>query len=270
VAVHSIIAVPAATPADQLSKFLGKTNMQFNDMQEQLAQLRDRQGTIATAAALAAGATLLLAWQLRERQPSAPVRALELVQDQILRRPGWSGPIAALALGGLLWSQLRNGRAAGGSSSMESSIEVDVPVRTAYNQWTQFEEFPRFMDGVEEVRQIDDTHQHWRAKVAGKTKEWDAEITEQIPDQRIAWRSTGGVRNSGVVSFHRIADSRTRVVLRMDYEPETMGEKIGDALGGVKLTAKDNLLRFKSLIEGRGVESGAWRGTVAQGAVTQH
>jgi uncharacterized membrane protein len=188
------------------------------------------------------------------------------VQDQVLRRPARVGPLAALVIGGLVWSQMRRSRGFGGTStsSVESSIEVDVPLHTAYNQWTQFEQFPQFMESVQEVRQIDDTHLHWCATVAGKTKEWDAEITEQIPDQRIAWRSTGGVDNSGVVTFQRISDSRTKVTLQMDYRPDTMGEKIGDTLGGVRMTAKANLKRFKDLIEGRGVESGAWRGTVTQ------
>ena len=111
---------------------------------------------------------------------------------------------------------------------------------------------------------MDDTHLHWRAKVAGKTKEWDAEITEQVPDKRIAWRSTDGVTNAGVVTFHRIGENRTRVMLQMDYQPESVTERVGDALGGVKLTAKGNLKRFKQLVESRGQETGAWRGTVAE------
>ena len=179
--------------------------------------------------------------------------------------PGKFVTVAALAVGGLLLSnQMKKRRGSGSGSTVEESIEVNVPASTAYNQWTQFEEFPKFMDSVHEVRQLDDTHLHWRADVAGKTKEWDAEITEQIPDKRIAWRSTGGVRNAGVVTFHKISDLRTRVMLQMDYEPESVDEKIGGALGAVKLTAKGNLRRFKDLIEGRGVETGAWRGTVAQ------
>jgi uncharacterized membrane protein len=178
--------------------------------------------------------------------------------------------VAALAVGGLLLSkQMKKtrrlgSRQLGSMSSVDESIEVNVPVSTAYNQWTQFEEFPRFMDSVQEVKQLDDTHIHWRANVAGKTKEWDAEITEQIPDQRIAWRSTGGVYNAGAVSFERISDNTTRILLHLEFQPETVGEKIGDAVGAVKLTAKANLKRFKDLIEGRGVESGAWRGTVVQ------
>ncbi|TFY99463.1 SRPBCC family protein [Ramlibacter henchirensis] len=151
-----------------------------------------------------------------------------------------------------------------GASTVEESIDLNVPVSTAYNQWTQFEQFPRFMTSVEQVKQVDDTHLHWRAVVAGKVKEWDAEITEQIPDERIAWRSTDGVTNAGVVTFHKIADNRTRVMLQMDYQPETAAEKVGDALGGVKLTTKGNLKRFKQLVEERGQETGAWRGTVTQ------
>ncbi len=239
--------------------------MQFKDM-----HLKEQPGKIATVAALAAGSTLLLSKQLRGRQPSAPMRAVEIARQQLLKRPAWMAPLAALVIGGIVWSQLRKTRGNRVTSSVESAIEVDVPVSTAYNQWTQFEQFPQFMDSVQQVRQIDDTHLHWCATVAGKTKEWDAEITEQIPDQCIAWRSTSGARNSGVVSFHRISEARTRVTLRIDYETETMGEKIGDTLGGMKLTARGSLKRFKDVIEGRGAQTGAWRGTVTQGTVTQH
>jgi uncharacterized membrane protein len=139
-----------------------------------------------------------------------------------------------------------------------------VPVRTAYNQWTQFEEFPKFMHSVHEVRQLDDEHLHWRASVAGKEKEWDAEITEQVPDRRIAWRSITGPRNEGEVSFRVVSDTRTRITLRMTYAPESADEKIGDALGVVKSEARGNLERFKELIEARGTETGAWRGTIQQ------
>ncbi|RYF37373.1 MAG: SRPBCC family protein [Comamonadaceae bacterium] len=171
--------------------------------------------------------------------------------------------VAALAAGGVLLSKkLKKSAAPGGPSSIEVSTEVDVPVGTAYNQWTQFEEFPRFMHSVHEVRQLDDEHLHWKASVAGKQKEWDAEITEQLPDQRIAWRSTDGPLNEGTVSFEKLSESRTRIMLRMTYGPESLGEKLGDALGAVKLEARRNLRNFKDLIEGRGVETGAWRGTV--------
>lgn len=223
---------------------------------------RQETGAIAAVAALAAGGTLLLARTLHARQPQ-PVLLVEHAAEHA-RRPGTLATIAALAIGGMLLSgKIRKSNGHAGSSTHDS-IEVEVPVSTAYNQWTQFEEFPRFMASVQEVRQVDDTHLHWRAVVAGKEKEWDAEITEQVPDQRIAWRSTGGVHNSGVVTFERIGDNRTRVRLQMDYDPETAGEKVGAAIGGVKLTTRGNLQRFKELIERRGVETGAWRGTVTQ------
>ena len=149
-------------------------------------------------------------------------------------------------------------------STIEESIEVGVPVRTAYNQWTQFEEFPQFMEGIEEIRQESDTRLHWRAKIAGDTKEWDAEITEQRPDERVSWKAVNGASNAGVVTFHRVGDGRTRVMLQMDVEPEGVVEKAGDALGVVKRRVKGDLNRFKEMIEERGGESGAWRGDVAQ------
>jgi len=173
------------------------------------------------------------------------------------------GAVAALGVAGwLLSKQLRKEPAQ--LNTVEESIELDVPVSTAYNQWTQFEDFPKFMASVQSVTQIDDTHLHWRAIVGGKVKEWDAEITEQIPDKRIAWRSTGGVSNAGVVTFHKISDNRTRVMLQMDYRPETVTEKAAAAGGAVKLTTKGNLKRFKELLEARGHETGSWRGTVQQ------
>ena len=149
-------------------------------------------------------------------------------------------------------------------SSIEQSVEVNVPVSTAYNQWTQFEEFPRFMEGVNEVKQLDDTTLHWKAEVAGQEREWDAKITEQTPDQRIAWTDIGGATNAGVVSFHKIDDSTTKVMLQIDFEPEGFVEKVGDALGFVKTRTKGDLGRFKEFIESRGSETGAWRGEVDQ------
>jgi uncharacterized membrane protein len=149
-------------------------------------------------------------------------------------------------------------------SMIEQSIEVEVPVRTAYNQWTQFEQFPRFMEGVEEVRQLTDTRLHWVAKIAGARREWDAEITEQTPDQRVAWKSVSGTKNDGVVTFHRIADGRTRVMLQLDFDPEGLVEKAGDALGIVRARTHDDLERFRDFIEDRGSETGAWRGEVEQ------
>jgi uncharacterized membrane protein len=146
--------------------------------------------------------------------------------------------------------------------TIEKSIEVDVPVRTAYNQWTQFEEFPKFMDGVKEVKQLDSTHLRWKAQIAGKEKGWDAVITEQRPDERIAWKSTDGAPNAGVVTFHRLSDQKSKVMLQMDYEPEGALETIGDSVGAVSLRVSGDLERFKEFIESRGRESGAWRGEV--------
>lgn len=142
------------------------------------------------------------------------------------------------------------------------TIDVSVPVSTAYNQWTQFESFPQFMEGVNEVRQIDDTHLHWKATIAGKTEEWDAEIVEQIPDKRIAWRSTAGAGNYGVVTFHHLNEHTTRIALQMEYEPSGVVENVGDKLGFVSRRVEGDLERFKQFIEQRGTETGGWRGEV--------
>jgi uncharacterized membrane protein len=147
-------------------------------------------------------------------------------------------------------------------SEKEKSIEVDVPVSTAYNQWTQFEEFPQFMEGVESVTQVDDTRLHWVAEIAGTRREWDAEIVDQEPDQRIAWRSIDGTGNAGVVTFRPVGEARTQITLDLDVEPEGLVEKIGDKLGFVSKQAEGDLKRFKEFIESRGVETGAWRGEV--------
>ena len=147
-------------------------------------------------------------------------------------------------------------------SLIEKSIEINVPVRTAYNQWTQFEEFPRFMEGVKHVKQLDETHLHWKAEIGGKDKEWDAEITEQIPDRRIAWRSRDGAQNAGVVTFHRLSDSTSKVMLQMEYDPDGVLENVGDVTGMVSQRVVGDLERFKRYIESRGQETGAWRGTV--------
>jgi uncharacterized membrane protein len=147
-------------------------------------------------------------------------------------------------------------------SSIQKSIDVDVPVRTAYNQWTQFEEFPEFMEDVESITQLDDRRLHWCATVGGKRLEWDAEITEQIPDKRIAWRSTSGAKNAGVVTFHRLSDQSARVALQLDYDPEGIVENVGDWLGTMSRRTEQDLERFKEFIESRGAESGAWRGEI--------
>ena len=153
-------------------------------------------------------------------------------------------------------------------SKIEESIQVEVPVRTAYDQWTQFEEFPRFMEGVEQVRQIDDTHVHWVAQVAGRKKEWDAEITEQTPDQRVAWKSTDGDDNAGVVTFHKLDDGLTQVMVQMDYETDGVVEAAGDALGLATRRVKGDLGRFKELVESNGQQPNGWRGEVVQDPTT--
>jgi uncharacterized membrane protein len=152
-------------------------------------------------------------------------------------------------------------------SKILESIDVDVPVRTAYDQWTQFEEFPRFMEGVESVRQLDDTHLEWTASIAGRQKHWRAEIVEQVPDQRIAWQAVDGATNAGVVTFHRLDDRTSRVTLQLDVEPDGPIESTGDALGFVQRRATGDLERFKEFIEYRGVATGSWRGTVDQSDV---
>jgi uncharacterized membrane protein len=142
------------------------------------------------------------------------------------------------------------------------SVDVAVPVRTAYNQWTQFEEFPRFMEGVQEVRQLSDTMTHWKTEIAGVKREFDARITEQIPDERVAWTSTEGTRQAGVVTFHRLDDSHSRVTAQMEFEPDGPVEQAADKLGVVTHRVKGDLKRFKEFIENRGAETGAWRGDV--------
>ncbi len=147
-------------------------------------------------------------------------------------------------------------------STVEQSIEVAVPVTTAYNQWTQFESFPQFMSGVERIEQTGDTMTHWVTKVNGVSREFDAKITEQLPDERVAWTSVDGPKQSGVVTFHRISDDRTKVMVQMDVEPEGIVETAADHLGFVSRQVKGDLGRFKEFIEERGAESGGWRGEV--------
>ena len=147
-------------------------------------------------------------------------------------------------------------------STTEKSIEIDLPVSTVYNQWTQFEDFPHFMEGVESVTQLDDKRLHWVAEIAGAREEWDAEIVDQQPDQRIAWRSIDGTGNGGIVTFQPVSASTTRVNLQMEFEPEGLAETVGDKLGFISKQAEGDLKRFKSFIEQRGAETGAWRGEV--------
>jgi hypothetical protein len=148
------------------------------------------------------------------------------------------------------------------TTQVEKSIEVAVPVSTAYNQWTQFEEFPQFMGGVREVRQVDDRRLHWVAEIAGVRREWDAEVIEQVPDQKVAWAAIEGATNAGAVFFTPVGADRTSVRLHLEYEPEGVVEKVGDKLNIVEKQAESDLEKFKSFIESRGSETGGWRGTV--------
>ncbi len=148
--------------------------------------------------------------------------------------------------------------------TIEETVEVNVAVRTAYDQWTQFEEFPRFMEGVKEVRQLDDTHLHWVAEVAGREAEWDAEITEQEPDRRIAWRSTAGSRNDGTVEFESTSDETTRISVAIEHEPENVGERAAEALGLVQRRVRRDMERFKDLVESQCDKGADQRGEVRE------
>ena len=148
-------------------------------------------------------------------------------------------------------------------STIEESVEVNVPISTAYNQWTQFEEFPSFMEGIEEVRRIDATRLHWVAAFGGQRHEWDAQITEQNRDERVAWTNTDGKENAGVVTFHRIDDGVTRLMVQMDFVPEGIVEKLGEAIGSPDRRVKGDLQRFKELVESKGHDSAAPRDAAA-------
>ena len=147
-------------------------------------------------------------------------------------------------------------------STITEAVDVSVPVTTAYNQWTQFEEFPRFMEGVDEIRQIDPTHVHWVVSIAGVKREFDATITEQHPDERVAWKSDDGPHHAGVITFHRLDDDKTRVTAQMDVDPDGFVENVADKLGLLGKRVKGDMARFKEFIESRGTETDAWRGEV--------
>ena len=151
-------------------------------------------------------------------------------------------------------------------SQVTESVDVAVPVRTAYNQWTQFEEFPQFMSGVQQVEQLDDRTLRWVAEIAGVRRQWIATVLEQVPNRKVAWAATEGATNAGAVTFETVGGSATRVTLALDYEPEGVVEKVGDAVGVLKRRVKGDLERFKELVESRGAETGAWRGEVDQTA----
>jgi uncharacterized membrane protein len=201
------------------------------------------------------------AWsRLLEKRPQRSHR----VRTTLLTLLGIAGVVASLPrLRALLAGHLP---AASGPRTIEAEIEVDVPVTTAYNQWTQFEEFPQFMEGVEEVRQLDDTLLHWVATVGGTRNEWDAKILEQHPDRQISWVSEDGKKTRGTVTFEPLGDSRSRIHLSMGYQAEGVREALGSAAGPDARRVRGDLGRFKELIEERGTESGAWRGDVSAGS----
>jgi uncharacterized membrane protein len=182
-----------------------------------------------------------------------------------------AGGAAAAALPARKWLSGRRGSVGGGTSprTIEASIEVGVPVSTVYNQWTQFEDFPLFMEGVDHVQQLDDTRLHWAATVAGRKAEWDAKILEQHPDRQISWISKDGKKTRGTVTFEPLGESRTLVRLSMSYQAEGLTEALGSAAGLDARRVRGDLERFKELIEGRGTETGAWRGEVSEGTPTQ-
>ncbi|MEO8627681.1 MAG: SRPBCC family protein [Betaproteobacteria bacterium] len=147
-------------------------------------------------------------------------------------------------------------------SSVERSIEVDAPLSAAYNEWTDFEAYPKFMEGVRQVRLVDPTHLHWRASIGGKEQEWDAEIVQQVPDELIAWRSVKGARKDETVTFDPVGERRTRVTLRVEYEPAGMFEKLGRFMGVVSSRIEGDLARFKRLIEASAADSRRWPGEI--------
>jgi len=150
--------------------------------------------------------------------------------------------------------------------SITKSVDVDAPLSTVYNQWTQFESFPQFMDGVEQITQTDDLQTHWVTNIGGQRREFDTRITEQHPDERIAWKSTDGTTHAGVVTFHRLSESSTRVTAQIDWQPEGLVEKAGAALNFDDRQVSSDLERFKKFIESRGTESGQWRGDLPAGS----
>ena len=147
-------------------------------------------------------------------------------------------------------------------TKVDRSVEVEVPIRTAYNQWTQFEEFPQFMNGVQQVEQLDERTLRWVAEIAGVRRQWIATVLEQVPDEKVAWAATEGATNAGAVTFEPVGTARTRVTLSLDYEPEGLVEKAGAALGFDDRQVKADAKKFKEFIESRGGETGAWRGDV--------
>jgi uncharacterized membrane protein len=246
-------------------------------------RVRRRTGFPALAQRLAGDPVLRaqlaeMATQLRAAQRRVKKSRSHTLRNTVLSVGGAGVVVAAVPTArGIVRSMLRArgdrsfaGAASGTSTAsptrIEEVIEVAVPLTTAYNQWTQFEDFPRFMEGVDEVRQLDDTLLHWAATVGGKRAEWDAKIVEQEPDRRITWESTDGKQTRGTVSFEHVGEGRTRIRMHMSYTPEGVAEKVGSAVGLDSRRVRGDLERFRDLIEERRVETGAWRGEIANGA----
>ncbi len=151
-------------------------------------------------------------------------------------------------------------------ASVVKSVDVEAPIAAVYNQWTQFESFPRFMSGVEQITQTDETHTHWVTSIGGVTREFDTVVTEQHPEERVAWKSTDGTTHAGVITFHRLGETSTKVTAQIDWQPEGVVEKAGSVLGFDDRQVQSDLDHFKEFIESRGHETGAWRGDVAAGS----
>jgi uncharacterized membrane protein len=236
---------------------------------------RSRLGLVAAARGLAGDEQLRdqlrqMSGELQAARARVERKRSHWLRNSLLILAGAGGAAAAVMPQTRRWIAARVGNLGGGAGvrprTVQAEIEVEVPVSTAYNQWTQFEEFPKFMDGVEEVRQLDDARLHWVASVAGKRAEWDAKILEQHPDKQISWISENGKKTRGTVSFEERGPSRTRVTLSMSYQAEGVREAIGSAVGLDSRRVHQDLQRFKELIETRGSETGAWRGDISEGS----
>jgi uncharacterized membrane protein len=242
-----------------------------------------RQRAASNVGLLAAGRRLATDSELRRelrdaiedlRQASARIqkKRSHRLRNVLLLSAAAGGALAAVLPQSRRWIAKNVGSLIGGGTTpraIDESIEVNVPVSTAYNQWTQFEDFPLFMEGVDHVQQLDDTRLHWAVTIGGRSGEWDAKILEQHPDRQISWISEDGKKTRGTVTFEELGESRTRVRLSMSYQAEGPVEKAGSALALDTRRIRGDLERFKELIESRGAESGAWRGEVEQGDVAR-
>jgi uncharacterized membrane protein len=206
-----------------------------------------------------------LAAQIKRMVVRAEKRRSHKLRNVLLVVGGAAGAGAAAVAARRMRQSAWTSHAAGRQTSIDAEIEIGVPVTTAYNQWTQFEEFPQFMEGVDEVKQLDDTQLHWAATIAGRHAEWDAKIIEQKPDRRITWESVDGKRTRGTVTFEAKGPARSRVRLHMSYQPDSPAEQVGSAMGLDSRRIHADLARFRELIEKRQAATGAWRGEIEGG-----